>query len=179
MRNLNDFGNVCKTLRLHGVPNRKIRRMRISDARRKAEHLRRRYGVLLDRTSGWLDGLSYDVLTFWSGPNYVRRSVVFRGRLGDIEVWWEDPPHQSRLSGDLRYCGGVERHLRPNEERPATQSGCSILGGPCAHDGSSLAFAEQIGPVLQRAEGQITPDVIRAICDIARRWLVYVDDPAS
>lgn len=37
--NLNNFGNVCKILRSNGVSNRQIRRMRMSDARRKAERL--------------------------------------------------------------------------------------------------------------------------------------------
>ncbi len=101
----------------------------------------------------------------------TRQSWVFRGATGAIEVWYKTPGWSS-VSGATRYTGGVEIHrhadLTTVQEHEADHKACTILGGPCIHDGSSFAFG-----VVENALsvfGEESPQVIAAIEELGRDW---------
>ena len=51
-----------------------------------------------------------------------------------------------------RYSGGIEQHSRtPTSDTAPTHDKCWLLGGPCWHDGSSLAAIERWIPLWEVA----------------------------
>lgn len=56
-----------------------------------------------------------------------------------VQVWARKSP--DRRIDEREWFGGVEQHATPGLcRRLAPFKSCSILGGPCCHDGSSDAF---------------------------------------
>ena len=67
---------------------------------------------------------------------FSREELAVVGSLGAVQVWREFDKTRSK------YYGGVEVHMRHGAGEP-DQSYCSLLGGPCWHDGSTMAFEER------------------------------------
>ncbi len=84
-----------------------------------------------------------------------RMSWVRRGPAGCIEVWVGRRAHRLGHEGLTRWSisGGVEIHREVGSTDSKGVLPCHLLEGrPCHHDGSSLAFANAIEPLLKVRE---------------------------
>lgn len=91
-------------------------------------------------------------------PN--RRSWVLRRPAGAIEIW--------RATGWAG--GGIEVHRHVATDEKNDRAHCWLLGGPCAHDGSSLAFSRQVAPLLGDDGWPLSPAASTALLAVAVGW---------
>lgn len=88
--------------------------------------------------------------TWQSGRADHRLSWIAYGNKVAVEFWvfvYQERPEYGFRPFQLRdgrwaTPGGVEVHHRPSEGEGGNTQGCTVLGGPCNHDGSSLAASE-------------------------------------
>jgi hypothetical protein len=92
-----------------------------------------------------------------------------------VHIWARKAP--SEIDG-REWFGGVEQHASPSlAGRSADRDQCSLLGGPCCHDGSSDAFNWHRDRIERAIKSGDIASVFPSVAHVFReRWEEMTDD---
>jgi len=88
---------------------------------------------------------AYEKRESWRDPNFRRVSWIVHGKALSVEFWvnvgMTEPLENLSLHGEPCWVGAFEVHNRAGDGEPS-RSSCSVLGGNCWHDGTTLYARE-------------------------------------
>lgn len=104
----------------------------------------------------------------FSESNKTNRHIwACQNELGGVHIWAQLYQH-SNLSE--QYYGGIEVHSpKPlyDPTEPHSHDSCWLIGGPCWHDGSGLAFEDHVLPLIRELG---TENILQHLKPILIKW---------